>query len=363
MTQAICHPGPAGERRAGPRHDGDCTETTCEPCTLDHCPVCGYRHLDDMHPATCPTCVGRARANLEAIADLYDRLPDEAVNHPTDSAAHAPRLDVMGGNAMWMSGPWSRASEGDNVTDRWSGPEHPLLTLATWEDDWRGWARHAEGGRAEMFTVVRYLGQQMTAMAQAQPRDDPDAADGAEWPPPFDEFASDLSLLRGNLETVLVDGVRPIVSVRCLSAGCDGELNRLQHRRRPPCRHVAEAHRAGIQPRDWVFTLASYPELGAEHASCDQGGRRDRWVCRTCGRVYTKKDHQRAVANAEYRSRVTSMRTAVEVKTVLGISPSTLRKWRQRGTLTRTIRDGRGRVLYDLDEVRDTAARGGLVAS
>lgn len=360
---ACIHTGPTTPRVLPGRHEPDCTDTACtgcEPCTEAHCAVCGWRHLDNTHPNVCPTCVGRTRNDLARIVDLYEQLPDEAAHHSRDSAAGATVMDVMGGEAMVALGPWSPPSLRSLDDDAW----HPLLTLATWVDCWRDWLGVPTKLKATVWREADFLAEHLTRMAQethravtsgpesAQdataarqwtptPADDCEALETArsavevEFAPDFPEFAADVRQLKARLEAVVKASIRPVVGVRCLTPDCDGDLMQ-PYADADPCDHRQS-------PAD--------PPCG-----CDQGGRRDTWRCGRCDRRYTDAEYRRAVAlwQADHQP----LRTAAEIREMVGIEAATLRQWVKRGHITAHGDEARRR--YDIREVRRRAQSGGL---
>ncbi len=366
---SVCHRGDDRHTRyTGPRHDGD--HGTCEPCSRRHCVCCWREHCDNAHPLTCARCVGKLRDDLTAIVTLYDRLPAEATAHSTDTASGATRLDVMGGAAMWMHGPWSTAPGTAPAKE----PDiHPLLTLATWEDAWRGWLRHDDGPTATMTGVVGYLDRHLTLMAQqVAPHVDADGAE--EWPPEFTEFARDVRAVRAQLEAVLAENLRPVVGVPCFDCRTDLRqdyddpkpcVHQPDHARRaargvgpppPVCDAGCWGCRGRLARHDARVRAAVRAELARHH--CDQGGRRDHWVCPGCRRRYTEAEYRRAVAQAHDDTQ--PLKTASEIRAALGVQSATLRQWVRRGRLARHV-DASGRPLYDITEVRRHAMRGGLL--
>lgn len=387
-----CHPHPDDHTRRlqGHRHGGD--HHACEPCTEHHCAVCGWRHTDDQHPRTCATCVGGIRDDLTEITRLHAALPTEATHHARDSAPGAKHLNPMGGDPMTLAiGRHFRPAEraqlralaayGDHADDLLdSDPTPPLLVLATYEDQWRAALGKPTDDRATVARACTYLDQNLTLMAQAYRK--------------FTEFAHDIRQLRTQLEAVTRDGTPRVTGVPCFECGADlrqvfddpkpcrcGPRPVLEHAAHGSCtcpvRTVIEAgpkgepvtvriggHIDGLtHPAPGLCCLACrrLRDWDRRHAGHGQGGRRDRWRCPGCRREYTDPEYRLAVSAAH--DEANPLRTANQIAATLGLSPSTLRTWANRGHIDRRGRDQRGRVLYDVEEVRRHAAAGGLLAS
>lgn len=75
------------------------------------------------------------------------------------------------------------------------------------------------------------------------------------------------------------------------------------------------------------------------------------YSCPSCGRDYTIDADLKALGQVQ------PAMTGREVADALGIPWATLRKWVERGILTHTGRDAKGRKVYDLDAVRRVAER------
>lgn len=257
-------------------------------CTARHCVVCRREHTTDAHPQTCPACVGVVRKRLQRIADLhhYGRLRTEAWSHPDDP--------IPGGTAMVLLGPVSPGDFADygEVDDNRYGGVPPLLTLATWEDDWRRWSGQPAGPLATIANAVDYLDANLTRMAQqVTPKVDADGDE--EWPPDFTEFARDVTAALARLEDVLAEGERAQESkTPCLDCGA-----RL-------------VKRYGTRAAD------------------------DRWVCPRCRRRYDDDEFVRAQAQQLASSGADRF---VRLTDAISASPRpehTLRTWLRRGLVS-----------------------------
>jgi len=236
------HDPTLGYRALPGRHADDCPGdcSGCQPCTARHCVVCVRGHCDDTTPQTCAECVGLIRDHLAAIVDLEER---RIIGIHLGHAYGDGRLNAgpVGGDAMVMGADGRYLPAGRRGPDEMaSDPPLPLLTLATWEDDWRIELGHGGGPRATVWRCVDYLSGHLTMMAQRHLA--------------FDEFAADLARVRGRLEAVLRDGDREDhADVSCFE--CGGRLVRR------------------VGPR------------GAD----------DHWTCGRCRRRYTDPEYHLAV--------------------------------------------------------------------
>ncbi len=267
-----------------------------EPCPQRHCCVCSRGHCDDTTPQTCAECVGVVREHLTAVVDMHDRLEDEAVHTHADGRLNTGPL---GGDAMVMlaEGRYLSAAR-ISSEERRNDPLPPLLVLATWEDDWRLELGHHGGPRATVWRCADYLGAHLTMMAQRHLA--------------FDEFAADITRLRGRMEAVLHDSDQPErAEAVCLK--CSGTL---------------------IRP-------------------VTERGTSDYWHCTRCRRQLSTDDYHLALAQFTQAH----LATAPALATKIGVEPSTIRQWASRGHIKRWGRDASGATLYRIGEVRQHAER------
>jgi len=213
------------------------------------CIVCLRRHLQEDEPQTCRECIIRVKQHLNDIRGLWIHLPAEAHAHWEDCS-------LPGGSALVMMGPGSAGTHdallGDLATD--ADPPSLPYELGQWEDDWR--REHGHPAAVAIMTVegaAAYLGTHTTWAAR--------------WHPAFDEYAADLRRLRAALIAVTQAGRRSQRSdVTCLGCG-QSELEREFYVPRP----------------------CDGKHGGKHRESCDQGGRRDWWVCPRCGEIYDQE--------------------------------------------------------------------------
>lgn len=294
-----------GERYALRRHQASCIGAGpdwhppvvwvdcdgCEPCTEDHCVVCGRAHLDEDHPQTCTPCLDKVRTDLGQIMQLAalaeHRLanwwPAVSPGTPTDGG-RGNETPLPGGDLLVLVGPGSRGTSNQlhHLDEQYGDPSSVVTDLAAFEDRWRkDQHQHAAETTPVLSRVMGYLSLHLTWAAQHQAG--------------FAGFAASVRRMRGRLEVELRDGSAPMRGVSCFD--CGTVLVR-RVRDASACRHVFEAERTGVRVAEWIYTLASYPELGAEHATCDQGGYEDEWNCPRCHRPYTDREYWFAVRAA-----------------------------------------------------------------
>lgn len=262
--------------------------------------------------------------DLDAIEDMYLRLPSQAVSRAADA-------EIPGGNAMVMLGPgadleaWGfvqlsaifgrlnlgatdeqRKRELADIVRR--DLEPPLSFLASWADvvrEERGQLDVEARRPARIGAEITYLRGALDWMLA------PDE-DGTPWWLPVEDFTTQLHELRTALEEVLYDGERDDTGAPCLNVACGG------------VRLVKE----------WA------PGKDATE---------DRWHCPRCDRWYDEESYRRAVSGAS-KLHADSL-CASDIEEVYRVNTSTLRTWVQREKVRRRGRDSSGRQLYD---VRDT---------
>lgn len=343
-----------GYRATKGEHRDDCTTPAshrgCLECLHAHCGVCGRKHLDDSHPATCPDCVGSVREDLAEIGELCRGLRRQAVDAEGLSWASAR---IPGAAAMVLMGPTVqldqvRMSREYSIDHRTRDAVPPLAVLARWQEVWAGWlgvtpipdttpgvAQALElqatlragwlglqvGDRATITRALGFLDRNLTRIAQATTG----WVDGTlVASPEFPEFARDLGKLRAQLERVLHDESDDDGGIACFECG-----HQLVRRIRDPkrCTHKTPARRAlatrlraRVDAAAWIRTLASYrlPAWPEEIAAarlptpvevaaarmacdrCDQGGVADprpgiSWECPGCRMSYSPGEYATAV--------------------------------------------------------------------
>jgi hypothetical protein len=385
-----CHYDRALRQRVTRRHADDCPARTgaldpcpgndgCEPCTHDHCVVCGREHSTTATPMTCPECQGKVDEDLVEILAAYAALAQEAMFGGSDGrlVAAAP---IPGGEAQVLIGPYVklplvRMSRTTREDHRRGDPLPPLAVLAQWEDGYRAYLGHdhqpeptreARWGdlvtaprRATLGGSIKYLRDQLPYIAQR--------SDG----PDFLAFTRQVRRLRADLEEVLHDERQPERGVECFACG-----DQLVRRFRPAkhCQHPTPAReqlRAWLLERqdaqDHLRTLATYPELGGprvdevvaaapppaqlvaaarqpcEPCAAQPGGIDDpragrSWECPGCRKEYTPGEYANAVRTSLVDDRdgsgwCTVVAAADAAADISGrpVSPAMIRVWIGRG--------------------------------
>lgn len=245
------------------------------------CAVCERESLTDYERQTCAKCVGRIRADLADIENLYARLPGLLVEtrfSGNTSADKIPSGDdderLLGGEPLAML---ARGGTGMDTARRlpththetapvdypeipgsddtkptlpaWrreavltDGREHAAderLTdpssiadfLAILEDDWRNLQHHQAAGPPSVSGSVAYLTSQLDRMAQAHSE--------------FDYFAKDIRDLVTRLRSVTGTENYPMRGVECFDCG-----TRLERRYLDPERQ-ADGSRLGGLEDEW----------------------------------------------------------------------------------------------------------------
>lgn len=263
----------------------------CQPCPHPHCAVCNRTHLDDLHTQTCTNCLDQTRTNLGQIMQLAALAEHHLANWWTPVSPGTPTdggrgndTRLPGGDLLVLIGPRSNATANPrhHLDEHHGDPQSIVAELAAHEDQWRhDQHQHAAQATPILSRVMGYLSLHLTWAAQHQAH--------------FAEFATDTRRIRSRLEAELRDGGAPMRGVACFD--CGTTLIR-PLRDALPCRHALEAERANTTPATWIHTLATYPELGPEHTTCDQGGLDDQWRCPRCRRVYHEREYWFAVRAA-----------------------------------------------------------------
>lgn len=268
-----------------PEHTRDCADSTCagcRPCPKTHCAMrgrCAHHVNVAVGEATCPSCIGRTRADLRAIVDLYAvALPEEAEANGVDS------------EALSLSGP---AAIPEHVHYRQGFCEfpksreehHPYTVLGGWDLA----LRETYGPPTDLnVSVVRAADYLEGLLAGAFPH-------GGE----FEDFAASLSACRAHLESVIHDSRTP--------------------ERGRPCPRCAEASEDGKGPK----LRKRYAEGTDERT---KRGDHDTWHC--------PADPEHWWSEVDYRSRVevdyvrfAKLLPARELAERLRVPASTVRSW------------------------------------
>ncbi|WP_193613147.1 hypothetical protein [Nocardioides lijunqiniae] len=341
-----CHHDRTLDARVTREHRDDCTDPEthngCVPCTAPHCVLCGRNHTNNDHPLTCPDCISRVRTDLDDIRWSCRHLRWQATRAGRDGrlVAAAP---IPGGDAMVMLARAGADAE-DLVWSRHLDDDHhaqdvvpPLLPLLGWDHQWRRYFGHQPPAKPSVTGITHYLADHLTQMAQT--------STGPDWP----GFARDIAALRRQLEAVLHDERDPERGVSCFECG-DRLVRKFSAPK--PCRHVAQARRAGVTVTQWVYTLSTYPELDDDHTQCtDQGGIADpsvgqSWECIGCRKHYTPGEYANAVRSDLLRAgpdgdgwtHVAMAAEAASTQTGIVFPANTVRRWMDRGKVASLCR-------------------------
>lgn len=269
----------------------------CAPCTAPHCWRCQRTHLDNAHPITCPSCVGRTRTDLAAIERLYTLLPTEAEQCGVDSEA----ANLAGPAADPEASQWYRAHVwAQTGALEPSDPHHPLTVLGTWDFMLREDLNQTTELRVTVSRSVDYLSGLLTWLAQADDQD-------------FPLFAEEIRVCRVHLENVLHEGDRAELGVEC--PDCETSAPRLVLHRGSDPSGVRDEYRCPAD-RDHKWTIAEYRK----------------WVA---------DDY---LANARRL-------TASQIRTAHRVPEGSTRAWAALGKVDKRGRDHSGRVLYDVAQV------------
>lgn len=271
------------------RHQDPCRcddrELGCLECTETHCVICSRNHAR----AACTDCLGAAREDLKAIADLCHALPAEAVEKGVQSEAMmllGPAADPEAWRNRAASALFGRVD--DAYLEDCRDELHPTWVLGTWEQIWRDFLDHQTDTPFTHSGGIHYLDMQIGYMAE-------------QLDPAFDEFARELRACRGHLEDVLRDGIREERGAPCVQ--CERPMVRTE----------------------------------------------DHWECRKCHRKVTEAEYRFAVG-AAYRAHSPSL-TAADMHERTGVKASVVRVWGSRFPEIKRGRNHLGITLYDVDSV------------
>lgn len=323
-------------------HVRDCKATACpgcKPCGDDHCGLrnCAQHVNHDAGLWTCPRCMGRFRADLAVIEDLYalidatkwtlragqsdylSLLLDQASESGAESEAFnlvgpaaAPeqysekrtRLKALYERRGWCD--WPR-HEGFRDDD----PHHPYAVLARWDLE----LRERYGPQTDLFaTVVSSAAYLRTLLDGAFPHQDL-----------FEKCAGEIRACREHLEQVTNNAHSPEQGRHC-----------------PRC---IEDHGRGPRLRKRYATHPGLPagtRCGAKDGSqgqikrceiCD--GLNDTWHCPDVpAHWWTERDYRDRVA-VDYVDHATEL-PAAELADRIGVPVSTVRKWAARVWMKKT---------------------------
>lgn len=325
------------------RHVDDCPSPAecrgCQPCTLNHCLSCGYRH--DTH--VCPACLADVRETLHEISRLCEALPGEANARGIDSEAMnllGPAADPEARGHLEASYRAGRLPEGWLETGKHgkhcpllvneactgcSGDElHPLIICGKWMGNYLEAFDHDEPARVTVPGALSYLIRNLDHIA-------------TEDDIPFKQFRDELTACLNHLEQVLRDGDQVEPGSPCLV--CKKPLLRVYRGNELPWKH-----RDGSQP------------LAAD----------DCWACARCRE--TRSDGEYLQARKDELLSKADLLGADDMSARTGVPASTIRRWanvrRIKGIehppLLRSVgRNGLGWKIYRVTEVERIKETGG----
>lgn len=286
------------------------------------CCIC-HRSLERGVEQTCPDCVTRVRERLADILVLYALLPAELEHARADDAlvmgspgglAQAIHVAVPDGmtwqefvdaNPDW----WHTTAHGLQLP---SDPESVSQTLGQWEDDWRG-MRGTRPITVDGPTVNLAAGRNTWTVSGTTAYMNINMSWAADNHPAFPYFAADVRRLHRRLENATATGERPDRDeVDCFDCGQErlerefAPANPCQHK--PPLLAWPPTENTPWAPVEPVVHYAERDRVWRRGHSCDQGGRRDLYVCAACGRRYTPAEYWLA-RKALYETAVSAPRT------------------------------------------------------
>lgn len=232
------------------RHFTGCEDDECAGCLRcpeNHCTNCRKGTHLGFGEATCAACIGRARADLRDLLDLYAALPSEAQVRGVSSEAfglHGPVADPEAFSHRRVSIMAGRINAPLEDEDE----HHPLAVLGRWvfmigtdyADEWTG--------ELTLAGAVDYLDRRLGRIAHDVGQD-------------FGLFAGEVRRCKTHLEAVLHDGEqRDLTRVPCLECGTRlerryGRLAKEDHHVCPnrKCKRETYAHNEFVlAKRQWL---------------------------------------------------------------------------------------------------------------
>lgn len=190
--------------------DGECSG--CEPCSERHCEDCTKVHAGETKQ-TCPGCIGKTRANLRALVDLYATLPEEVEHRGVDSEA----ANLYGPATNAESWSYRKAALSLRLAVPMSALEpddehHPLMVLGRWVFMLGEDYGDPTDLKLTMSRAVDYLDKRLGRIAHDV---------GQDWR----QFAKEVRKCKQHMESVLHDqGVGDPANIGCFE--CGGGLER-----------------------------------------------------------------------------------------------------------------------------------------
>lgn len=308
------------EHRADCR-EGDCAG--CRPCGKSHCAMrdrCGNHVEQHAGIYTCPSCIGKTRRAVKAIAVRYAELPaefefigveSEVLNlhgpaaFPGQWAERRRRLAEQYADRGWCDFPRHGAMADDD-------PHHPLAVLGRWDIA----VRESYGHPSDLFVTVSravdYLaGDVLSTLAHTKE---------------FEEFAKDIASCLSHLEDVLALTERPEQGAPC-----------------PTCRVdlAGQLDDEGKQKK---------AKRLLKHYGADLQGKQDTWHCPTNPEHWWGDVDYRARVEGDYVEQATEL-TADQAAKRFDIKASVIRVWGSRGHVRKCGLNRDGITLYDVKDI------------
>lgn len=299
------------------RHFSECDGAEgcagCLRCPESHCGECRKGTHLGFGEHTCPECVGKVRATLRSLLELYAALPAEAVVRGATSEAanlYGPATDAeawsyrKAARSLRLGVPMSTLEDDDT--------NHPVFVLDGWiralgED----YADHPDR-QLTLSEAVDWIDKRLGRIANDVGQD-------------FGQFRREVNHCRVHMESVLHDGEQVERGVPC-----------------PTCRRLIE--------QDGSSDKA--PRLRLERRDTDRTGASDRWQC--------PDDRDHWWSEADYRLRVgtdyikhAAALTASDMQRAHGVKPGSVTGWAAMTPpkVRKMGKDHNGRQLYSVADV------------
>lgn len=263
----------------------------CLRCPENHCGECSRGTHLGFGEHTCPACVGKVRAALRSILDLYASLPAEAQVRGVDSEAanlNGPAADPEAWS--WRKAhlaktiPWDQLPEDDE--------HHPLNVLGGWVlaigEDYGD----APDRTLTLSELTDYLDKRLGRIANDVGQD-------------FGQFRREVARCVAHLEAVLHDGEQRDTGAPCMT--CNVPLERV-----------------------WGIDTKA-----------------DGWRCPRCRQTSTEDQYRFAVQHL-HRSEASEL-TDHDMAIRTGVRAGTVRVWARRGLVGKRLDSGR--MLYSVADV------------
>lgn len=302
-------------------HRSDCKATDCKgcrPCSKSHCAMrdrCPNHVEQQAGIYTCPSCIGKTRRAVRAIAERYAELPEEfdyenigseVVNlhgpaaTPEQYAERRRRLMDQYDQAGVCEFPKHNLVTAD--------PHHPYAVLGRWDME----VREIFQQPTDLFITVSRAADYLAG----------DVLDTFAHYREFEDFAADIARCLSHLEDVLALSQRPELGApcpTCRETSADGKGPRLHKRFGRDITGLDDTWHCPIEPAHW-------------------------WSHRD----YRERVDEDFLQNADRL-------TAQQMYAAHGIAPGTVRQWANRGLVKRRGLNSFGQMLYDVAQAKAQA--------